>query len=357
MNQLKKYLKDFDAILVSSRPNIAYLTSYFGFPETERECFLLITKTHKYLITDGRYSGALEKKATNFEVIETSSSGFITNDYSNILKNLRTKKVGIEENNLTVTEYKSLKKNLKNIKNLDLNNLRIIKNSQEIDNVKLACKIGDLAFNFILNKIKPGITELQVAKELEIFVKKHDAEFSFKPIVAFGHNSAIPHHQGGNTKLKSNTIILLDFGIKINNYCSDMSRTIFFGNTPAKFKRMHATVLEAQAKAIEFANGKSSMVNGKLLASDIDRVARDYIEQLGFPTIPHSVGHGIGIEVHESPHLSPNSNDKIEQGMVFSVEPGIYFPNYGGVRIEDLVMVTKNGVELISHANREIIEL
>lgn len=357
MIQFKNYFKDFDAILVSSWANIVYLTTYSGFSKDERECFLLLTKNKQYLVTDARYSEALRKIAQDFEIIEMSSLGFIAKDHSNILKNLRIKRVGVEENDLTVMEYKSLKKNLKNTKNIDLNNLRIIKTDQEIKNIKLACKIGDQAFNFILSKLKVGITELEIADELELFIKQKGAEFSFKPIVAFGPNSSVPHHLSGNIKLKPNTIVLLDFGVKVNNYCSDMSRTVFVGVATAKFKQMYQTVLEAQAKAIEFANNKSSMVNGKLLASDIDKVARDYIVKQGFPNIPHSVGHGVGVEVHESPHLSPNSNDKIKQGMVFSVEPGIYIPNYGGIRIEDLVLVGSKGTELISHANREIIEL
>lgn len=355
-SEIKKYFKNLDAILVSSWANIVYLTGYPGFSKDERECFLIITANKQYLITDGRYSQAL-KKLKDFEIIDTGAMHFLTHDHSRILKNLSIKKVGIEENNLTVSEYKSLKKSLRNTLNADLSKLRIIKNPEEVKNIKLACEIGDLAFDYILGKLKLGVSEKEIEEDLILFFKIKNADISFRPIVAFGENSSVPHHLSHDTKLQNNQIVLLDFGINLNNYCSDMSRTVFFGSASAEFKRIHNTVLEAQTKAIEFANGKSSMVNGKLLASDIDRVARDYIIKQGYPKIPHSVGHGIGIEVHEAPFIGPHSKEKIKPGMVFSVEPGIYIQNFGGVRIEDLVLATKNGFELISHANREIIEI
>lgn len=353
---LKKYFRNFDAILVSSHGNIVYLTGYGGFSDVEREVFLLLTENKNFLITDKRYAEAVKKQVLNFQVIDSGAIETISRDYSGLLKNLRTKVIGIEENNLTVSEFKKLKKHIKNIKNVDLSNLRMIKKDEEIKNIKQACKIGDLTFKFIIGKLKTGVSERQIANLLEFFIKKNGADFSFAPIVAFGKNSSAPHHLSGQTKLKKNQIVLLDFGVKINNYCSDMSRTVFFGSASAEFKRTHRVVLAAQTKAIEFL--KSSIINHKsITGKQIDAVARNFIKSNGYPNIIHSVGHGVGIEVHESPHLSPHSIDKIEQGMVFSVEPGIYIPNYGGVRIEDLVLVTKNGAELLSHANRDLIEI
>ncbi len=354
-SNLKKYFKKLDAILVSSVGNIVYLTEYSGFSEIERECFLLLTKGKQYLITDGRYSQTL-KKLRNFEVLDIGAHRFISKEAPDFFKKLKIKTIGFEENDLTAAEYLLLKK-LARVKPVDLRNLRTVKRDDEIKNIKLACKIGDLTFDFILDKLKLGITEKQVANQIELFIKQKNAEISFRPIVAFGKNSSTPHHLSGNTKLKRNQIVLLDFGVKINNYCSDMTRTVFFGKANNKFKEIYETVLAAQQKAIEYINGQLSMVNCQLLAKDIDKAARDYIASNNYSNIPHSLGHGIGIEVHEAPHLSPNSKDIIKPGMVFSVEPGIYIENYGGVRIEDLVLVTKNGAELISHANRDLIEI
>ena len=355
MDSLQKYLKKLDAIFISTRANIVYLTGYNGFSEIERECFLLITKKKNYLITDRRYSEAIKKSVKGYSVIETGAHNFTKKNVSEFLKKNKIKKLGFEDNNLTVAEYNLLKK-AAFLKPIDLSNIRIIKTKEEIKNIKLACKIGDQAFEFIMGKLKLGITEKQIEHELVNFIKNKNADISFKPIVAYGKNSSIPHHQTGRDKLKKNQIVLLDFGINLNNYCSDMTRTIFFGSASTEFKRMHQTVLEAQSKAIEFLN--STIINHKsTTGKQIDMVARDYTIEQGYPDIIHSVGHGIGIEVHESPHLSPNSRDKIQAGMIFSIEPGIYLPNYGGVRIEDLVLVGKNGIEVITHSNRGIIEI
>lgn len=351
------YFKRADALLISSWGNITFLTNYSGFSKEERECFLLITKRKKFLITDKRYSQALKKQVINFEIIDKGASGFISQNFFQIINNSKKLILGIEENDLTVSEYRKIKKVVGKTVNIDLEEIRISKHKKEIENIKNACALGDKTFKFILGKLKTGVSEKQIAHEIEFFIKSKGADIAFKPITAFGKNSAIPHHFSNKTKLKKNQIILLDFGVKINNYCSDMTRTLFFGKAPEKFKKIHKAVLEAQTKAIQFINSQLSIVNGQLLASDIDKIARSYIIKQDFPDIIHSVGHGIGIEVHEAPHLSPKSKDIIKPGMVFSIEPGIYIKGYGGVRIEDLVVIGKNGTELISHSNREIIEL
>lgn len=343
-------------ILISSRANIIYLTGYTNFSEFEKECFLLITDGKKYLITDKRYSQALREVAKDFEVIDCGALRFLEKEGIEFFKKNKIKSIRFEDYDLTVWEYSKLKK-LAKPKTVDLRNLRIIKQKNEIENIKKACKIGDEAFDYVLGHIKLGISELEILDKLETFINSKGADISFKPIVAFGKNSSIPHHMSGGSKLKANQIVLLDFGVKVNNYCSDMTRTVFFGSADAKFKQMYQTVLEAQTKSIEFINSQLSIVNGQLLGNDIDKVARKFIKSKGYGNIIHSVGHGIGIEVHESPYISPKSKDIIKSGMVFSVEPGIYIPNYGGVRIEDLVLVSNGKAELISHAQREIIEL
>jgi len=366
---LNNFLKKLDAILISSRSNIIYLTTYPNFSETERECFLLITRSKQYLITDKRYSEAVTQVVKNFEIKDSGANKLLTAGRSSLLKNLRITNLGIEEYDLTVSEYSKLKKFVKT-KSVDLRNLRIVKQKKEIENIQKACRLGDLAFEFIIKQLNPGVSEREIADKLETFINLKGADISFKPIIAFGKNSSIPHHMAGNSKLRKNQIVLLDFGVKVNNYCSDMSRTIFFGKAPNKFKKMYRTVLEAQTKAIEFiqsfysssergeSRSKLSISsNSQLFARDIDKIARNYIIKQGFSNMIHSLGHGVGIEVHEAPHISLKSKDKISSGMIFSIEPGIYIPGFGGVRIEDLVVVQDNKAQLISHSNREIIEL
>lgn len=352
---LRDILKNHDAVLVSSHGNIIYLLQKdFGFSIGERECLLLITKNSTIVITDARYSEAVSDKIRDFEVRDSGAIHFFRRNGKEILKELKIKKIGFEENNLTYEEY-SLLKEISSPNPIDLRKLRLIKTESEVENIKKACGIGDKTFEYILKKIREGITEAELSDKIETFINSKGADFSFKPIVAFGKNSSIPHHLSDKTKLGKNQIVLLDYGVKVNNYCSDMTRTVFFGSASTKFKQMYQTTFDAQFKTIQFL--KSSIINQEsLISSEVDKIAREHIIKQGFPTIPHSLGHGIGIEVHEFPHLSPISQEKLEIGMVFSVEPGIYLPNYGGVRIEDLVYLGKNGPELISNANREIIE-
>lgn len=231
-----------------------------------------------------------------------------------------------------------------------------IKTPNEISKIKKACELGDKTFDYVLKKIHLGITEKEMAQEIDSFVENAGAKPSFPTIVAFGKNSANIHNIPTDNKLKKNQIILLDLGVKLDEYCSDMTRTIFSGSATAEFKKMYETVLEAQERAIQqFSN--FAMKQSEIKASEIDKTARDYITSKGYPTIPHSLGHGVGIEIHEAPHLSPKSKDILKAGMVFSIEPGIYLPNFGGVRIEDLVVLTENGPKLLTHSPKNIIEV
>lgn len=347
-----------DAILISSTPNITYLTNYSGFSKDEREVYLLITKNESYLLTDGRYTEAV-RTIPHFTLLEISPINPLKKMLITLTEKHKIKKLGIEENNLTVSEYKILKKHLSGLKHCNqLSILRIEKDENEITAIEKACKLGDRTFGHVLKKVKQGITEKEIAFEIEFFIKKQARlpdgqgfDISFKPIVAFGKNSAIPHHQPSNQKLITNNFVLLDFGVKVDNYCSDMTRTVFFGKATSEQKRMHQTVFDAQKKAIAHLGGIRTD------SSEVDRVARDYIISQDYPTIPHSLGHGIGLEVHESPSLSPKSNDILKSGMVFSVEPGIYLPGIGGVRIEDLVLLEPSGPRLLTKSPKHLLEL
>lgn len=232
----------------------------------------------------------------------------------------------------------------------------MIKNPSLILNIEKACKLTDKAFDYILNRIRKGITEKQLAFEIEFFIKKHGSGISFPPIVAFGKNSAFPHHKPTDKRLATNDQILIDIGAKVNGYCSDMSRTVFLGKPTREQKKIYETVLQAQSIVMEKLNILISQYPS-IPASKIDKVARDYIISKGYPTIPHSLGHGIGRKVHEAPKLSPKSKDILKPGMVFTIEPGIYIEGFGGVRIEDVVALEHCRVRLITKAPRELIIL
>ena len=351
--------ENLDAVLISAIPNITYLTNFSGFFIEDRDAYLLITKTKQYIFTHGIYKEAVQQQIKHFELISIQRENPINVALEKLIKNEKIKKLGFESFDLKVNEYNNLIKQIDKqlLMPIDLvGKLRIIKTTQEINAIRNACKIGDQAFAFILDKLKPNVTEKQIAVELEFFIKRQGADISFSPIVAFGVNASQPHHVVTNAKLKQNTLVLLDFGVKLDNYCSDMTRTVFFGEGSMTQKKVYQTVLDAQQKAAEFIKekiAKKDAVNAK----DVDMIAREYIINNGFSTIPHSLGHGIGLEVHEAPHLTTVSNDILKHGMVFSIEPGIYLPGEFGVRIEDLFAIEKNKLVQLTNAPKTLIEI
>ena len=343
-----------DAALISSVSNITYLTNYSGFSKEEREAYLFITEDKQYVLTDGRYSQAVKTLIPDFELIEISSKNPVKEMLKNLKLKHKIKNLGFEGHNISFLEHKKLLQRFDDSNHRSFDFLRSVKTSDEISKIEQACKLGDKTFTHILKFIKKGISEKELAFKIEFFIKKNGADISFRPIVAFGKNSAIPHHLLTNNKLTNNQMVLLDFGVKLNNYCSDMTRTVFFGKPTREQRKIYQTVLNAQQKALEHLG---RWRGNDLDSSEVDRIARDYIISKGYKTIPHSLGHGIGIDVHEAPRLSPKSKDILKVGMVFSIEPGVYIPDFGGVRIEDLVALEKNKIRLITTSPKKIIEL
>ena len=329
-----------DAVLISSVSHISYLSGYTNFSKEERDGYLFITPDKGYILTHGIYSEVMKARVQHLELIEISRREPTRKILSKLVKKGKKAKIGIEEDNLTVLEYKALQKEFKNLQNFDLNLSRVIKSSFEIECISKACQIGDKAFEHILKKIKSGVTELNLAFELENFIRNSGGEVSFKTIVALGKNSAYPHHETGNTALTKEVgqIVLMDFGVKLNNYCSDMTRTVFLGKPDQKKERIYKSVLNSQKKAEEFIENQL-LLGKEIKASDVDTISRTYLKTKNLPDMPHSLGHGIGLEVHERPYISPKSKDSLKEGMVFSLEPGVYIPEFGGVRIEDLYVI------------------
>ncbi len=349
-----------DAVLISSLPNIIYLTSYSGFSYKERDAYLLITMDEGYLFTNPLYFDEVKTLVKDFQIFEINKKNPFTKLLAKLLKEKNIQNLGIEGDNLTLMEYQNLQKTLNiHLKSLSLKTLRMQKTKEEIELINKACALGDEAFNFILKYIKPGITEKDVAFELETFIRKNSGEPSFPTIVGFGENSAIPHHKTNNTRLQTNDIILIDFGVRINNYCSDMTRTFFIGKPTQEQNTVYQTVLVAQKKVLELLYHKLvyDTESNYISAASLDKFAREYIISMGYPSIPHSLGHGIGIEVHEPPALSPTSEDKLTDGMVFSIEPGIYLPGKFGVRIEDLFAIQNNQLIKLTNSSSSLIQL
>jgi len=238
-----------------------------------------------------------------------------------------------------------------------IHEVRAVKSKKELENIIKAQRISERVLNDTLKILKPGITEIEVEKFIKkSFVKYGAPILSFSPIVSFGKNTANIHHIPGKTKLKIGDTIMFDIGCTINHYCSDMTRTYFFGEPNKRQEKIYQAVLEAQERALR------KIILGERRAKIIDKIARDYLKKFvpkklalskveGFP---HGLGHGVGIVIHEWPNFKPKSEDIIPTGCVMTVEPGLYLKRFGGVRIEDMILITKNGYKNLTKVPKDI---
>lgn len=340
-----------DGLLISSRPNTFYFT---GFTGTTSKC--LVTKENAFLVVDFRYSVQAKGQVyTGIEVIEHEK------DVNDSLNTLCTRygvgSLGIEGEDVTFSGYHSLCENLKDVKTMkdiqdSLNRVRIIKDSEELLLIQKAVDLADNAFTEILPFLKPGVREYEVALELEYSMKKMGASgVSFETIIASGPRSALPHGVAGMRQLQNGDAVVMDFGAIYQGYCSDMTRTVFLGTPSHKMKEIYDIVLRAQTEALQKAAEK---MTGKQL----DRVSREIIYGAGYEKcFGHGLGHGVGIEIHENPRVSPKGEEVLEKGMVFTLEPGIYIEDVGGVRIEDMVVLEENGVKILTKSTKEMVIL
>ncbi len=340
-----------DAMLVSDGFNMRYISGFTG-----ATGFLFISKNSKKLFTDSRYTVAAQTQAPDFEVIIVDG----TRNYAALINNAieadNVQRLGFEANNFTYAHYESFKKALK-VKDLvpvgnDLSLLRVKKTEEEVANLRQAEHIGDIAFNEILGYLKPGVTELEIAAKIEYIMKCNGAEkLSFETIVAAGVNGSKPHAEPGNYKIQSGDLVTMDFGCVYNGYCSDMTRTVCVGKANAKQREIYDIVLKAQTAVIE--NLKPGM-----MGKEYDKIARDIITEAGYGQyFGHGLGHSVGLEIHEDPRFSVAEERLIEAGTIITVEPGIYIPDFGGVRIEDMLVLTEDGCEDFAHSRKDFIEL
>lgn len=348
-----------DAVFVSSIPNIIYLTGFSAFTTEDRDAFLLITQRDQFIFTHGIYKEAVKKNIKGFTLIEMSRENPTGRSIEQLIHKHDIKKLGYEATNLTVWEYERLFKHVNNKILTDANpveKIREIKDFKEINAIQKACILGDKAYSYILKNLRIGMTEKEVAFEIEYFIKKNGGEISFSSIVAFGANAAYIHHLPGDKKLEKNECVLLDFGVKLKNYCSDMSRTFFYGKATSEQRNVYQTALNSQQKAITYIEDELAK-NEKAQGSTADKIAREHIASRNFEAFPYSLGHGIGLEVHESPRLTPAYEQTLENGMVFSIEPGIYLTDKFGVRIEDLFAIQNNKLVPLTHSPKELMEI
>ena len=339
-----------DGALFEDGINRRYVT---GFPSSDGLALCLENET--LLILDMRYAVAAENKNLEGITVIRSEDGLYRTLKQEIEKR-GIKSLIIESTAVTVQMFADLQKALSPVKFVPVANIcggaRQIKTAFEIDCVRHAQSITDKCFTHILGYIKRGMTEKEIAAEMEYFMKRNGADgLAFDTIAVSGLKSALPHGVPGDEVVTENGFFTMDFGASYNGYCSDMTRTIVIGKADDKMRHVYNTVLEAQRRGI-------AAVHDGVLGRDVDAAARDYIYAQGYEGhFGHSTGHSLGLEIHEPPFSSTRSSDVLRSGMFMTVEPGIYIEGFGGVRIEDTVLVAGDGCEDMASSEKRLIEL
>ena len=340
--------KNIDAMLITSRHNIEY---YSGFTGTES--YIFISKDKQFVFTDSRYTQQAKQQTSFFTLNEYKGDAYTT--ICDVINNNSIKNIGFDDKNMTFSIYNKFSEKLtsKLVPTGDLlNRMRMKKDEDELFLIEQAVNIADRAFEHIINYIKPGVIEREVAAQLEFFMKKEGAQgIAFDTIVASGARSSLPHGVASMKAIESGDAIILDYGAIYKGYCSDISRTVFVGKPDPELLDIYKIVLRAQTLAQEEAQSKMEV-------KQIDMLARQHINDCGYGDFfGHGLGHGIGLEIHEEPGLSPYRSGIMEDDMVVTMEPGIYLPNKGGVRIEDVVVFINGRPKILTKASKEIITL
>lgn len=353
-SRVEKVTKQFeelgiDCLLITNKYNIMYLSEFVG-----TNAYILVLKDKSIFITDFRYSEQARKRCSGFEIVIQTKSIYET--VFDLVKELKVKRLGFEQAQVTYKQFDQYKKCLKNIKLIPVDNavekIRRIKDENEILRIHEAMRITDKAFSHILDYIKPGVREIDIALEIEFFMRQNGASaLSFDTIVASGLRSSMPHGIASDKLIESGDAVTLDFGCIYKGYCSDMTRTVFVGKADEKLRQIYEIVLNAQKSSLE-------ILKPGLIAREADAAARNLISSNGFgENFGHSLGHSVGLEIHEEPNLSSKSESILDSGNVVAVEPGIYVDGIGGVRIEDLVVINEEGHKNLTTSSKEIIVL
>lgn len=339
-----------NAIIVCKPENRAYLSGFTGSAGV-----LLVTADKAFLITDFRYVEQATAQAPHFEVVRTATTNAAL--LQELMDKLGVVKVGYEGDFLSVDEFENfrqtfIKQELHSTSGL-VEALRMLKDEEELNRMRRAAAIADEAFAQIMPKIKAGVTEWDLAVELEYQMKKRGAEaLAFETICASGVRSSLPHGHASEKVVAQGDLVTFDFGAMYQGYCSDMTRTVMVGEPTAKQREIYEIVLEAQLRGV-------AAVKAGITGKDLDDVCRNYIAEKGYgENFGHGTGHGVGRFIHEGPKVSQRgASDVLKAGMIVTIEPGIYLPGWGGVRIEDMVLVTETGCEIFTKTPKDLIIL
>ncbi len=349
-NKLIQAIKksDADALLVTNEKNVTYLTGFSG-----DSSYLLIGRKRTLLISDSRYETQIKEECPGLETNFRTRNETIMSVAGKLAKKLSISALGIEGGSVTLSAREALEEACKTTELIVciglVEELRMIKDAFEITATREAVMQAEKGFTLLRASITEDQTELQIAHDLEHAMRRFGAlRAAFEPIVASGAHSALPHAHPRDVVIGNSPFLLIDWGAdNAAGYKSDLTRVLIRGKVPAKYRKIYDIVLKAQLKGI-------AAIRPGLLCADVDKAARKVIEKAGFgKQFGHGLGHGTGLDIHESPSVSSVSQQELKPGMIVTVEPGIYIPGFGGVRIEDDILVTKNGCEVLSSLPKE----
>lgn len=344
-----------DALIVNRYENrrwVSGVTAHDASPSANAG-WLIVSETRTVLVTSFLYFGAAVAEASGVDVVQLESR--LATSVADQLKQLNLRRIGFDASCFTFKMHSELREALGDFGELvpvdsDLiSPLRATKDQEELEETRRAVEISDRAMTALFGEIKPGMTEREAAWFLESHMRVHGAEsMAFEPGVAAGMNASIPHHKPSNYAIQVGDPIWIDIGAKINGYCSDITRTITLGKPTEQYRRIWFQVMEAQKRSLD-------TVRAGRTGKECDAVARDYLQSVGLgQAFGHSLGHGVGLEIHEMPRLSRLADEKLEPGMIVTVEPGAYLANWGGVRHEELTLITTNGLEVLTKAEKPL---
>ncbi|MDK2563225.1 aminopeptidase P family protein [Romboutsia sedimentorum] len=350
IEKLRSYLSEnnIQGLLLNSSKNKFYSADLYS-----SSGYIFITCKNQYVIVDFRYFEEMKEKDIKFEVLLMDKQKTYFDIINEICKRENIINIGFEGNEVSFDDYNNIDEKINcNLTSIDLSKLRCEKSEEELKYIKKACEIADKAFYHIIKFIKIGMSEKKVENEIVRYIKEQGGQKeSFDIIVASGVRGSLPHGKASNKLIKANEFVTFDFGVKFNNYCSDITRTICMGIGNEELNEIYNIVKCANEEAIKLL--KPGMTTG-----EVDKIARDIIEKEGYGDyFGHNLGHGVGIMVHEYPILAPGGKDLLLEGMVVTIEPGIYIPGLGGVRIEDDVLITKEGCKRLTNSTKDLINI
>ncbi len=350
-----------DALLVTHLPNVRYLCGFTGSAGA-----LLMTASRSVFFTDGRYTDQARDQVRSARIViarkgpQAAAAGWLSTQFKTVRRSPASAslaRVGIEGEHMTVAARSRLAKllpagiRLREAPPL-VEQARMVKDDQEIECIRAAVLAGARLFDRALETIRPGVLETDVAAEMEYSARRAGAEaMSFETIIASGERSALPHGRASRTAIAAQGFVVCDFGVILSGYCSDMTRTVHVGRASAEARKVYQAVKQAQQAGVD-------AVKPGISVTEVDHAARKSLQKSGLAKyFTHSTGHGVGLEIHEAPRLAAAQNEILRPGMVITIEPGVYIPGKWGVRIEDMVVVTEQGCEVLTPTSKELVEI